>query len=233
MGLSFKHDNTSEQFDTLKLDREENIPGVLLENTYTRDQIVAFIAGVRADLYNEKVFITPRVSFKYSFTENLDLRANVGTGWKNAFVLAENPGVLVSSKSIIIPEELLPQESINFGTSLVKKFKWFFRKGTFILDAYHTRFKNMVIPDYDFDFTKVIFSNFEGQAWSNAVQAEFAWEIFKNVDLKLAWKFLDVQKEEKGVREELPFIARHRALATFHYETFNRKWTTTFPTPLF
>ncbi len=232
-GLAYKYDDTEELFDTLLIKRMESTPGVFVENTFTKDQVVAFIAGVRADLYNGKVFITPRTSFKYSFTEHLDLRLNVGTGWKNAYILAENPGVLSSSKSIVINGELLPQESVNFGSSLVQKFKWFFRKGTFVVDAYHTEFRNMVIPNYDYDFTQVIFSNFEGRAWSNAVQAEFAWEIFKNLDLKLAWKFLDVQKEKDGHREELPFIARHRALATVFFETFNRKWNMTFTTQWF
>lgn len=232
-GLSYKYDDTIEEFDTLDVSRSESTPGIFLENTFNKEQILAFITGVRADYDDGKVFITPRVSFKYSFSENLDLRANIGTGWKYSYILAENPNVLASSKQIIIDGDLKAQESVNAGMSIVKKFKWFYRKGSLVIDGYHTRFRNMVIPDYNFDFSQVTFENFSGIAWSNAIQAEFSWEMFKNLDIKLAWKFLDVQKEKDGKREELPFIARHRALATLHYQTFNRKWNMTFTTQWF
>ena len=232
-GLTFRYDDTQETFDTLSLIRTESVPGVFLENTFNKDHIVALITGVRADLYENKVYLTPRVNFKYSFTENIDLRLSAGTGWKTPYLLAENPNVLVSSKSIVINGTILPQESFNFGVNYVHKFKWFYRKGSLVLDAYQTRFRNMVIPNYDFDFTKVIFENWDGKAISNSLQAEFTWEVMKNLDLKLAWKFLDVYKVKDGFREQLPFIAKQRALATLFYETFNRKWNMAFTTQWF
>ncbi len=230
LGLTWRFDETREKFGNFLLNRYENSPGFFAENTFNKDQILALIAGFRADWFNGRMYYTPRVSLKYALDENTDFRASAGTGWRYPWILAENSNVMVSSRKIFIQPGLLPEEALNTGANFVKRFKLWYRKGSFLMDFYRTDFRNMVIPDYDFDSREVHFENWKGSAFSNAFQVELTYEIIKNLDMKLAYKYLDVRKIKDGVSNQLPFIPKHRTLATFFYETFNRKWNMTFTT---
>ena len=226
-GFSFSHHHSTENFRAIHFHKNENIPGAFLENTYQQEKRITFITGLRVDYFENTWLFTPRGNFKYSVTPNADLRFSAGTGWKTADLLAENPGILASSRVLVISESLRREEALNYGISATKRFKLNYRKGSFGADFYRTIFSNKIIPDFESDSTSthVFFKNLDGRAFSDNFQAEFEYEILKNVRLKSAYKYMDVYSIFQGNKVIQPYIPKHRFFTNLFYETFNRKWT--------
>lgn len=225
LGLSYKYNSSKEKAGNLILNKKELIPGIFAENTFQRNKILALITGIRADLYEEEVILTSRANIKYSLKENTDIRASAGTGWKTTDILAENPSILASSRSVEIVEDLNIEQAVNFGFNINHAFKLFYREASIGMDIYKAIFSNKIIPDFDTDPTKVFFSNLKGISYSDNLQLEIIYEFVKNVELKLAYKYLDVYSRLDGNKTQQAFIAKDRLLSTLFYESFNRKWT--------
>jgi len=223
-GVSYKHDESTEKLDSFIIDRIQNIPGVFVENTFEKNKIISLVTGVRADYYDNRIFITPRVNAKYSLAEKTDLRASAGTGWKTIDILAENPNIAASSRKIMITEKLKPEQSLNYGFNFNHEFELAYREGSIGFDAYQTRFIDKVYADYDSIPAQVLFYNLHNNTTSSSFQVEATYEIIKNVDLKIAYKYLDVYSTINSQRIPQALIAKHRMLANIFYETFNRKW---------
>jgi outer membrane receptor for ferrienterochelin and colicins len=224
IGVSMNVDLIDEQFDTLILNKEEIRPGVFIENTFKRGSHFTLITGVRADQLNDQIYITPRANLKYSITEKTDVRLTGGYGLRTANILAENPAILLTSKEIIIREKLEPERAYNFGANFNHEFMINYRKGTFGVDVYRTVFENKIIPDFDTDPLSVYFYNTKNNAFSNNLQVEVSYKILKTVELKLAYKYLDVYSIRNNVKVQDAYIAKHRGLANLYFESFNQKW---------
>ncbi len=224
VGFSYKGEQVEEQFDTLNLDRSEQMPGVFVENTYKYRSRFTLITGVRADHLNERIYVTPRANIKYSISDKTDLRLSAGYGFKSVNILSENPAILVSAKEIIISEELEPEHALNYGANLTHEFQWAYRRGSIGIDVYRTEFLNKIRPDFDRDPLAVYFYNTKQNAYSTNFQIEGSYKIVKTVELKLAYKYLDVYTNVNGLKVQDPYIAKHRALGTVYFESFNQKW---------
>lgn len=223
-GVSYKHDEVNEKLDSFVFTRVQNIPGLFAENTFEKNKIIALIVGVRGDLYNNRIFVTPRLNLKYSLAEKTDLRGSIATGWKVVDILSENPSLAASSRKIMITQDLKPEESLNYGVNFNHEFELAYRKGSVGIDAYQTKFINKVYSDYDSVPAQVLFYNLKNNTTSNSFQAEVMYEVVKMLDLKIAYKYLDVYSTISGQRLPHPLIAKHRMLANLFYETFDRKW---------
>ena len=107
-----------------------------------------------------------------------------GKGYRVANVFVENSNVLTSSRTLIITEDLLPEEGWNYGVSLMQGFKLNKNEGTFTLDGYRTEFVNQIVVDLDSDYSSVYISNLHGQSYSNVFQGEVNYEVFTNFDMR-------------------------------------------------
>ena len=206
----------------------ESIPGVFAENTMQFfHKRLTWITGIRGDEHNQFGFtVTPRTLLKYDFSENMVVRANIGTGWRTVNLLSENIGLLVSSRDIVFAEQLLPERAINYGINGIQKFSN--PSGSFSgylsMDFYRTEFQNQIFPDYDTDPTKAIIKNFTGPSVGNGFQAEINFKFWKRIDAKLGYNFLDVYKEVNGTKQLLPFNPRHKVLGTLSYAPLSKKY---------
>lgn len=224
VGLSLKNEIIEEQFDTLNMNRTEVTPGLFLEDTYKASPRLTFIVGYRLDNIESKLYHTPRFNVKYTLTENTDVRMSIGKGVRLPHVFAENPALLVSSKEFNIDKNLDVEESLNYGMNVVHNFNLFYRKGSVGLDIYRTEFQNRLRVDLDKDPLIVYIYSLENSSYSNTLQAEITYKILKTVEMKLAYKYLDVQSKFNGQFIRDPYIARDRFLTTFSFESYNRKW---------
>ena len=161
--------------------------------------------------------VTPRALVRYQPDDAIVLRASIGTGFRTANVFSENSNILASSRNIVFLEELDPERILNFGGDVLLYFNIGDVGGNLNLDYYHTTFYNKIIPDYDTDPAVVYFSNLDGSAHSNVFQAEANLNMFRNFDLKLAYKFIDSEYDLNGVTYEQPFISKDRVFVTFSY----------------
>lgn len=234
-GLSYKYlniddnivfeDTTSKTYpgDYPKL---ESIPGIFAEGSFNfLDDKASLMAGFRYDYHNVyKSIYTPRLLFRYQPEDAFVMRASIGTGFRTINLFNEYNNILASSKDIIILEQLDPEKILNYGVDLL----WYFNIGnngaSLNLDYYRTDFNNKIIPDYDSDPTAVLFSNLNGDAYSNVFQSELNINLIRYLDIKLAYKFVQLKYENNGIWYDQPFNPEDRILTTISYTFPDDTW---------
>jgi outer membrane receptor for ferrienterochelin and colicin len=227
-GLSYKYHKTDQQISFLDSTTRnyngdykelESVPGAFVENSFNfLGNTATLSAGLRFDLHNTYgAVVTPRALLRYQPYKDVVIRASGGTGFRIADIFSEYSNILASSRNIVITEELDPERVLNFGTDLLLYFQTGILSGSLNFDYYHTTFFSKVIPDYDTDPTVAYFSNQEGGAHSNVFQAELNMNLIKEIDLKLAYKFIDNKYDLNGVTYDQPFNSKDRFFATFSY----------------
>ncbi|MEN9913633.1 MAG: hypothetical protein RL528_354 [Bacteroidota bacterium] len=233
IGTSFVAIDISQKADTLSQKRMELVPGIFAEYTYTGRRLTG-VFGSRYDYHS--IFggqFSPRVHLKYLLSEITDLRLTAGKGWRVPNFIIDNISLLASSKQWIAPSETKPEISWNIGGSLVHEMKIFERKATISLDFYHTRFENQLIIDRDETVNTVVFSNLKNSSFSNSFQTEFSFSPIKNLDIRLAYKFLDVQAKYGNEMRQQVMIPRHRGFVNLAYRSRNKRWEYDFTCSIF
>ncbi|MEO8446910.1 MAG: carboxypeptidase-like regulatory domain-containing protein [bacterium] len=235
-GLSYKYLNIDENVsftDTTNKTyagnylKKESIPGIFAENSLSfLNNKASLMTGLRFDYHNKyDLIVTPRALLRYQPVDAIVLRVSGGTGFRTLNLFSENPAALSSSRNIVIEGELDPEKTFNVGADLLYYFNIGNFGGSINVDFYRTIFNNKIIPDYDTDPSKVIFANLKGKAYSNVMQAETNTSLFRGFDVKLAYKFIDLEYEKDGVMTEQPFNAKHRLLTTLSYSPVSKSWS--------
>ena len=233
IGTSFVAIDISQKADTLSQKRMELVPGIFAEYTYTGRRLTG-VFGSRYDyhsIFREQ--FSPRVHLKYLLSEMTDLRFTAGKGWRVPNFIIDNISLLASSKQWIAPSETKPEISWNIGGSLVHEMKIFERKASISLDFYHTRFENQLIVDRDDAINAIVFSNLKNSSFSNSFQTEFSFSLIKNLEIRLAYKFLDVQAKYGNEMRQQVMIPRQRGFVNIAYITRNKRWEYDFTCSVF
>ncbi len=224
-GASFMYDGYDETYLTDNFKRNEIVPGIFAEYTLTGLKYT-LVAGARADFHNlAGTQFTPRLNFKYDFTPQTILRLSAGRGFRTASVFAENQQYFASNRSIQILQNggdiygLKPEIAWNYGASLQQEFKLFGRKSSIVADFFRTDFQDQVLVDLDRSPQQLTFYNLEGKSFANSFQAQWDFTPFKNFDVRIAYKYYDVQADYLEGRREIPFMAKHRGFMNLAYAT--------------
>ena len=224
-GLTFAHDGYSEMVNTQAYGRTDNSVGAFFEYAYDNLEKLSLTAGLRVDAHNRLgTFMTPRLHVRYTTWEKASLRASLGRGKRAANIFAENQQLFGSSRQIRLVDAggdiygLDPEIAWNYGVSFLQGFNLFERPGNVTLDFYRTDFENQIVVDWE-DATEVSFYNLDGKSVANGLQLELNYELFKNVDVRTAYKFYDVKTDYASGRLQKPLQARHRFFANVGYET--------------
>lgn len=224
IGASGIYSDISQHIDSLISDRIEMVPGVFGEYTYTGSRL-SFVAGIRGDYHNlYGIQASPRVHSKFALSEYTDIRITGGKGWRVPNYQIDNISLLATSRKWIAPDTIRPEVSWNTGGSIVQRFKLFKRPANVTVDFYHTFFENQLIIDRDLQSDAIIFANMEGKSFSNSLQSEFAFSPHKQLDFRLAYKYLDVKSEYGGSIQQKVMVPKHRGFMNIAYRTKNKRW---------
>lgn len=224
VGISGVYIDMQQHLDSLTADRVEIVPGMFGEYTYTGMRLTT-VLGSRLDYHNLfGLQFSPRLHAKYILTEKTDLRLTAGKGWRVPNFMIDNVSLLATSKAWMVPGELLPEISWNMGGSLVQEFKLFDQKANITFDFYHTLFENQMVVDRDISQTAIIFTNLQGKSYSNSFQTELSFSILKNLEVRLAYKYLDVKAEYAGKMQQQVMIPKQRGFFNIGYITLNKRW---------
>ncbi len=233
VGLSGVYSDISQQADSLVQDRLELVPGAFFEYTMTASRH-SLVAGVRADLHNLYGFqYAPRVHYKFALTEYTDLRATAGKGWRVPNFMIDNISLLANNQTWIAPTESLPETSWNVGGSFIQRFKLFKRQSSLVLDFYHTRFENQLIVDRDLNPSSITFMNLSDVSYSNSFQAEFSFRPAKTIELRFAYKYLDVKATYGGILQQQAMVPAHRGFVNLGHVSRNKRWEFDLTTTIF
>ncbi len=224
-GASFMYDGYDENYLTSAIKRNEIVPGAFAEYTLTGLKYT-LVAGARVDFHNlAGTQFTPRLNFKYDFTPQTILRLSAGRGFRTANIFAESQQYFASNRSIQVLQNggniygLRPEIAWNYGASLQQEFKLFGRKSTIVADFFRTDFQDQVMVDLDRSPQQLTFYNLDGKSFANSFQTQWDFIPFKNFEVRLAYKYYDVQADYLDGRREVPFMAKHRGFVNLAYST--------------
>jgi outer membrane receptor for ferrienterochelin and colicin len=243
-GASFLYDRFDETYsDTLaknsvntpmpiRLAREDIVPGAFAQYTYSFQEKLTVMAGVRGDYHNRYgMLFTPRANVKYNFTNDIIFRVSAGRGYRSANVIAENIGYLASSRrmNVLAINDLDIEKAWNYGANLT-----FYihlpeeRTITVGMDYYRTDFDNQAIVDMEYDRQEIYFYNLQGKSYANAWQMDVQATPFKGFDVFAAFRLSDtrVTYSHNGQRftADKPLSSKFRGLLNFSYATNFEKW---------
>ncbi len=240
-GLSIQIDEINERVPINKsaefgrIYRTEKVPGAFFEFTWSPAPTFSMIGGIRTDYHNMfGTFITPRLHAKWDITDKTTLRASAGRGQRTANPIAENPGILISSRNITFPlydgtrtYGLRPEVSWNTGISLVHNFEILYRDASFTIDAYNTWFEDQVIVDLYSKWEEASIFNLptNGKSSAQAIQAEFEYSPVKRLSVRTSYKYYNITNTFlDGIERSRPFVSTNRAFLNIAYETKSKKW---------
>jgi len=247
VGGSFLYDRFDERFsDTLRVNntvltqlvREEIAPGVYAQYTYSGNEKMTFIVGLRGDYHNRFGWlITPRTNFKYNFTDHIIFRVSAGRGYRSPNVISENIGYLASSRKIDVAsiKYLNIEKAWNYGANLTFYIPMPGNETMTVgLDYYRTYFDNQAIVDMEYDKAQVSFYNLRGDymSYANAWQIDVNTTLFKGFDIFAAFKLNDTRISYYHVKDmfvqtlftEKPLTNKYRGLINLSYATNFEKW---------
>lgn len=112
---------------------------------------------------------------------------------------------------------LQPEVAWNFGLNLTQEFRLDYRPGVIALDAYQTVFENQTVVDMEDPRTVQIY-NLDGQSYATSLQAQIDYELYRRLDLRVAYRWYEVRTTYNGVLKDKPYLAKHRAFINLGYE---------------
>lgn len=225
VGASFLYDTYKEDYIAKRYSRAESVPSLYAEYTLTATRFT-LVAGSRLDFHNlAGTQFSPRLNFKYDVSKNTIVRLSAGRGYRTANIFAENQHYFASNRQIEILNNggkiygLKPEIAWNYGASVQQEFKLFGKKSSIIADFFRTDFQDQVVVDLDESIHKILFYNLEGKSYANSFQTQWDFSPTKNVELRLAYKYYDVNTKYLSGFKRVPFMAKHRAFANLSYTT--------------
>lgn len=224
-GITFTHDGYNELVELTNFSRVENSFGGFFEYAYDNLDDFSFTAGLRVDTHNLLgTFVTPRLHFRYVPWEKATLRFSVGQGRKSANIFAENQQLFSSARQINIQSTggniygLDPEVAWNYGISYLQGFRLFDNKGNITFDYYRTHFQNQVVVDWE-NPQEISFYNLDGESFANSFQVEVNYNLAEYFNMRMAYKYYDIQIDYNSGRQSKPLIPDHRFFANVGYET--------------
>ncbi len=178
-----------------------HLPGLFVQDEISLSENNKLLLGTRYD-YNSihgNIF-TPRINYKWNSNNKRNiLRIGGGNGYRVANVFTEDHAALTGARTVEFNGELLPETSWNVNVNFEKKI--YTDNSTFIgLDAsaFYTYFTNRIIPDYETDPNKIIYSNLNGHSISKGISlnADVSW--YNGLKLLAGVTVMDVSVEENG-----------------------------------
>lgn len=185
-----------------------------------------WLVGGRLDVAEPYgTFWTGRSQVRIEPIQNHVFRLSTGNAWRQVNLFAENIQLLAGNRDVIIEEwPLDAEQSWNWGVNYTYTLAGEDWSAYISADYYQTRFSNQFFPDYDREVAKAFISNTGTPALSNAFQIEgrinwnTVWEV------KAAYNYLDIRREQEGGEVFVPFIPRHRIMAALSYRPEGDRW---------
>jgi outer membrane receptor for ferrienterochelin and colicins len=226
VGLAYRYtfydDNTFATFKEDGITNKESVihlPGVFLQDEISLNTNNKLLIGARLD-YNSlhgSIF-SPRINYKWNSDDNLDiLRVSVGNGFRVANIFTEDHAALTGAREVEFDGDLDPETSWNANINYVKKIN---TDNSFItLDAsvFYTYFNNRILPDYETNTNKIIYSNLNGFSVSKGISLNTDIMFTNGLSLNAGATLMDVSITENKIKK--------RQLLT---ESFSGVWSVSY-----
>jgi len=126
--------------------------------------------------------------------------------------------LMVSSRSLNILNGVAgkaygldPEIAWNFGMTYDQRFKLWNRDGNLAVDLYYTDFQNQVVVDLDQSARRVDIYNSSGTSFSQSFQIELNYKLATPLDIRLSYRYFNVQQDYQGKKLQRYLLSPHRA----------------------
>ncbi|OAV68465.1 enterobactin receptor protein [Bacteroidales bacterium Barb4] len=232
-GASFAYDNYETNYIDAPINRTEAVPGIFGEYTYSSMEGLTLTAGLRTD-HNSRFgwLVTPRAATKYDINSHITLRASIGRGFRSPNVLAENIGLMASSRRFDVEtiNDLDMEKAWNYGGSVAFSIPvWNEERVALSLDYFRTEFQNQAVADYERNRQDVYFYNLNGVSYANAWQSDLSFTPFRGFDVFAAFRYNNnkITYSDDGGNQysmEKPLVSNYRGLVNLSYATALHRW---------
>lgn len=224
-GLSFILDDYNQSYNDSTFLKTEIVPGAYLEYTYNRLDKLIIVAGARADYHNlYGPLYTPRMHAKWNISKKNALRVSVGRGYRVPNPYADYMSMMASNRVWLVNPDIQPEDGISAGVTFSQKFVTNEQVGSFTVDYFYTHFLNQLIVDMDVDPGELHIYNSTGTSFAHSAQAELSVKPIKQLELRAAVKYYNVQATFNDSLQQRAFVPKYRMLYNVGYETRNKKW---------
>ncbi|WP_329807001.1 TonB-dependent receptor plug domain-containing protein [Flavobacterium facile] len=186
------------------------------------------LLGSRLDYNNNHGYIyTPRIAYKWKFTDSDIFRINAGTGFRVVNLFTEEHAALTGSREVLVEEDLKPEKSFNVNVNYLKKMRFENASSLgFDISAWYTHFSNQIIPDYDTNPNQIIYKNLNGFAETKGVSMNI--DYMTNFGLKaiLGASILESKNTKDGVTSTPILTEKYSANWAITYEIL--EWNLSF-----
>lgn len=221
-------------FNSLYPGRKEGLYGLFGEYSFNDDEKFTLVAGVRGDynsIYGWKV--APRLNIKYSFHDNLIFRALGGRGYRTPNVIADNLGILSTSRKVEGWQGLKAEDAWTVGANLTAYFPLGEEEASISLDYFRSDFVDQVVVDQEFDLGKISIYNLDGRSYTNTYQVDFNLEPIERFTMMATFRYTDAKITLAGQGlVDKPLTSKYKGVLNLQYATRMNIWTFDFTAQL-
>ena len=220
----FYNDNTT----ATTAPEKTHILSVFGQDEIKLSKMHSVLLGSRLDYNNNHGYIyTPRMAYKWKFTDSDIFRINAGTGFRVVNIFTEEHAALTGSRDVVVTENLNPEKSFNVNINYLKKVRFENVSSLgFDVSAWYTHFSNQIIPDYDTYPNQIIYKNLNGFSETKGISLNV--DYMSNFGLKtiLGASILESKNTKDGITSTPILTEKYSANWAITYEIL--EWNLSF-----
>ncbi|MBX2926379.1 MAG: TonB-dependent receptor [Saprospiraceae bacterium] len=218
-GAALRHTRYDDNTPATETVERTLLPGIFVQDEWEFSHHNTLLAGLRMDWHPEHGAVwSPRIAYHQHLGERQNLRLSAGSGFRVVSLFTEDHAALSGAREVVIAEALNPERSwsgnLNYNLSVPAPSFFLNVDAT----AFYTWFGNRIVPDYDTDPQKIIYSNLDGHAVTRGLTLQIDYSDGKPLRLNAGITYMDVflnQKNEAGLLEKSVQIRAPRWSGTF------------------
>ena len=228
LGSAYRYQFYNDNTTATVAPEKTHILSVFSQDEIKLAKMHSILLGSRLDYNNNHGYIyTPRIAYKWKFTDSDIFRINAGTGFRVVNLFTEEHAALTGSRDVIVTENLNPEKSFNVNLNYLKKIRFENASSLgFDISAWYTHFSNQIIPDYDTNPNQIIYKNLNGFSETKGVSLNI--DYMSNFGLKaiLGASILESKNTKNGVTTTPILTEKYSANWAITYEIL--EWNLSF-----
>ncbi len=218
-GTTVRLNNYSDNTAAQSAQKQVIIPGLFAEDEYAVSSRLSLLAGARTDYHDvHGLIIAPRTAVKWNATPHTTMRVAAGTGFRVVELFTEDHAALTGSRRVVIEEALKPERSISIAANVNHVIEFGVNNMMIDFDAFHTKFSNKIVPDYNENPNEIIYRNLRGYAVSRGLSVAINQNFVRFPLLySVAATVQDVYIASNNAREQEFFAPRFKGNITASY----------------
>lgn len=226
---TFYDDNTFATLDAngnINQPSKIHLPGLFVQDEIHLSKRKKLLLGVRWD-YNSVhgSILSPRINYKWNSRDDSNIfRVSVGNGFRVANVFTEDHAALTGAREVEFQGDLNPETSWNANINFIKKINTENAFITLDASAFYTYFDNRILPDYETDSNKIIYSNLDGFSISKGISLNTDLLFTNGLSINAGATLMDVSVTENKVKRRQLLTESFSGVWSISYR-FNNNFT--------